>query len=71
MYVTNDTFDNDRTTSWGLFNTFGRGAGLAGLFAYHSMLDYPILLVSLVTSGVLLLASISSLMILETRNALL
>lgn len=60
-----------RTTSWGLFNTMARGAGLAGLFAYDIMVDYPILLPSLVTSGVMLLAALASLAVLESRNNLL
>ena len=44
---------------------------MAGLFAYDLMVDYPILLPSFVTSGVMLLATVASLMTVETRHTLL
>jgi len=60
-----------RTTGWGLFNTLSRGAGLAGLFVYYALLNAPVLVACLVTASVMLLAGLTSLLILETRGTLL
>lgn len=61
----------DRATGWGLINTLSRGAGLAGLFVYDSMVECTVLTSCFVTSGVMLSAALVSLLILETRNTLL
>jgi hypothetical protein len=63
-----------RATGWGLinsFNTLNRGAGLAGLFVYDSMLECTVLASCFVTSGVMLTSAVVSLLIIETRHTLL
>ncbi|EFX65790.1 hypothetical protein DAPPUDRAFT_65198 [Daphnia pulex] len=60
-----------RATGWGLINTLSRGAGLAGLFVYDSMLECTVLASCFVTSGVMLTSAVVSLLIIETRHTLL
>lgn len=60
-----------RATGWGLINTLSRGAGLAGLFVYDSMLEISVLATCFVTSGVLLTAALLSILMVETRHKLL
>ena len=60
-----------RATGWGLVNTLSRGAGLAGLFVYDSMLEMTILASCFVTFGIILTAALLSLLIVETRHKLL
>ncbi|KAI9559572.1 hypothetical protein GHT06_013577 [Daphnia sinensis] len=60
-----------RATGWGLINTLSRGAGLAGLFVYDSMLECTVLASCFVTSGVMLTSAVVSLLIVETRHTLL
>lgn len=66
-----NVFRHFRATGWGLINTLSRGAGLAGLFVYDSMLECTVLASCFVTSGVMLTSAVVSLLIIETRHTLL